>query len=478
MKSLVLALGICCAGQVATAQTISGDWNGSLAVQGTTLPIVFHIKDSAGIYSASFDSPKQMAYNLPCSGVMVSGDTVRLLMKNLGARYEGVLEADKKNSKGIFYQGALSLPLELTKTSEVATRHELKRPQTPRPPFPYFSEDVLYTGADTSIQIGGTFTYPQDKVFKKYPAVLLITGSGQQDRDESIFEHKPFAVIADYLTRNGFAVLRVDDRGIGKSTGTYRTSTTADFAADVAAGVDYLKTRKDVDLANIGLIGHSEGGIIAPMVASQRKDIRFIVLLAGPGVPVKELMQRQIADVGEAAGVPAQEMEQYKPLYGQLVETFLQEADPALANKKAIDLFDAWQRTTTAAVVEKTTGVKDEKSKIAFINSFAAQLSSPWFNYFMRMEPAQYLKNIHCALLALNGDKDIQVAASPNLEAIRKTMLEQTVKTFKVQSLPGLNHLFQHCNTCSVDEYGELEETFAPEALELITNWIKQITGR
>jgi pimeloyl-ACP methyl ester carboxylesterase len=206
------------------------------------------------------------------------------------------------------------MPLAMKKTSDVVTTKEIKRPQTPKPPFPYKSEDVEYDNADRSIHFGATFTVPLPdpnvNYFRApvYPTVLLITGSGKQDRDETIFDHKSFAVIADYLTRQGIAVLRVDDRDIGKTTGNFNTATSADFAKDVEAGLNYLKTRQDVDTGNIGLLGHSEGGMIAPMVASKRNDVKFIVLLAGPGVKISELMEQQSVDMAATSGTPAKSL--------------------------------------------------------------------------------------------------------------------------------------------------------------------------
>ncbi|MBL0357810.1 MAG: alpha/beta hydrolase [Chitinophagaceae bacterium] len=464
------------------SQSISGNWEGILNIQGTEIPIVFHIKDSSGKLSATFDSPKQMAYNLPCNSVFLNGDSLVLQMKNLGGKYEGLLTGDKKNLGGKWFQGGGSLLLDLKKTSDVVTSHELKRPQTPKAPFNYYSEEVIYFNPDKSIQFGASFTRPAKWTAKldeiKYPVALLITGSGQQDRDATLFEHKSFAVIADYLTKQGIAVLRVDDRGKGKTTGNISASTSADFAIDVEAGIEYLKNRNDVDISNIGLIGHSEGGLIAPMVASKRKDIKFIVLLAGPAVPIIDLMEQQAIDVAATAGVSKEQLELYRPLYRNIVNAIINQNNPSIALENATAIFNRWQTKTPAATVKNTTNVTDEKSKAAFIGTFANQLSIPWYRYFMKVNPADYLSKLNCAVLALNGEKDIQVAADLNLAVIQKIMAAQKVHSFKVQKMPGLNHLFQHCETCSVEEYGELEETFAPEALQLIGNWIKEVVAK
>lgn len=477
MKKLFVLTATVVSFLISRSQSITGNWEGALQVQGTELPAIFHIfQDSTGKLTATFDSPKQMAYGLPCSKISITGDSVFIEMKGFSAQYAGLLQADNKTLTGNWSQGGMSLPLDFKKTSDVATKKEIKRPQTPKPPYHYFSEDVIYHNADRSIQFGATFTFPKNPVLKKYPAVILITGSGQQDRDETIFEHKPFAVIADYLTNQGIAVLRVDDRGKGKTTGDVKNATSADFAKDVEAGIDYLRSRPEVDITNLGLIGHSEGGMIAPMVASKRKDIKFIVLLAGPGVPIIDLMEQQSMDVLASNGVSKNDIDQFRPLYKNVMTAAINENDSATAAKNIISLFTYWQSKTGPATVKNTTGVTNEKSRDDFAAAIVSEIKEPWFNYFIKFKPANYLSKLHCAVLALNGEKDIQVAAAPNLEAIRKIMAEKMVKTFTVQALPGLNHLFQHCKTCTVAEYGETEETFSPQALQIIGNWIKEVT--
>jgi hypothetical protein len=474
MKRILFIVSALCYSSIAICQSITGNWEGTLNIQGTELPIILHIKiDSANKLLASFDSPKQNAYNLPCSDVLVKEDSLFITMKMVNGKYEGLLSDDKKAATGKWFQGTSSLPLDIKKTSDIATTKEIKRPQTPKPPFTYQSVEVSYFNADKSIEFGATFTSPSKTPGKKYPAVLLITGSGKQDRDETIFDHKSFAVIADQLTKNGIAVLRVDDRGMGKTTGNYNTATSADFAKDAAASINYLKTLPNVDTANIGIIGHSEGGLIAPILASERKDIKFIVLLAGPAQPIINLMESQAVDVAAAAGVPMADLELYRPLYRNLVTAILSEKDATTATKKATDVFNYWQNKNTAKVILNTTGVTDDKSKTAFINTFVKQLQSPWFSYFMQFDPGRYLTKVKCKVLAFNGEKDIQVAAKANLAAIQKA-----IPTATIHSMPGLNHLFQHCIKCSVDEYAEIEETFSPEVLQLMTDWIKEATEK
>lgn len=462
------------------AQNIVGNWEGTLQIQGTELPIIFHItKDNNGKHSATFDSPKQKAFNLACSDVVIREDSVILIMQILKGRYAGKLSDTKLQLSGNWFQGNNALPLHLVKTSNVPTTNQLNRPQTPKPPFPYKSENVEYDNADKSIHFGATFTVPLPdpnvNYFRApvYPTVILITGSGKQDRDETILGHKPFAVIADYLTRQGMAVLRIDDREMGITTGDFSKSTTADFANDVEAGMAYLKTRLDVDVNTIGLIGHSEGGLIAPMVAAKRKEVKFIVLLAGPGINIMDMMEQQSADVMASAGISKPDIALYRPLYKSLVMAIINAKDSVTASKNAMAVFKNWQSDKTAGTIKNTTGVEDEKDISTFTTVFLKQLISPWYRYFMTVNPEDYLIKTDCPVLALNGEKDIQVSASQNLNGIKLALEKNKNKNFKIIKMPGLNHLFQHCITCTADEYGDLEESFDIATLAIIADWIK-----
>ena len=482
MKNIIIAVCTVIITSTAFGQYLTGNWEGKLDVKGVMVPLVFHIiKDSIGNLAASFDSPLQKAFNLPCNEVIIKQDSVIFLMKILNGKYAALLSGDEKTMHGTWYQGGGQLALDMVKTSDVATLKEIKRPQTPKPPFPYTSEDVQYYNANKNIRFGATFTKPyiapnESPTKKKYPAVLLITGSGPQDRDETLLNHKPFAVIADYLSRRGVAVLRVDDRGMGSSTGIFDQATTADFAKDVEAGIAYLETREDVNIKKIGLLGHSEGAMIAPIVASRNPIVSFIVLLAGPGIRITELMEQQSIDVATASGIPAKELVQYRTLYHQLMNTIIYEKDTTIAIGKATSIFKLWQKGKPASLVMNTTGVSDEGSLHAFVQSFVHQLSGTWFSYFIKINPVVYLEKVKCPTLALNGEKDVQVSAGPNLNGIRKALNKAKNIHFETKVLPGLNHLFQHCTKCSVDEYADLEETFAPEALKIIGDWITGIT--
>ncbi|MBK8953694.1 MAG: alpha/beta fold hydrolase [Chitinophagaceae bacterium] len=347
MKKLILvALVLICSIPFLYAQTgkFHGIWEGKLNL-GVELRIVFHITDSSGQLHASADSPDQNAFGLTCDSVFTGGNnSIFIKMKALGASYTGKLTSDSV-IEGKFVLRT-NFPLSLKKTNKVTER---KRPQTPKPPFEYKNEDVIYENAARSLKYGATISIPKGD--GPFPAAILITGSGAQNRDEEILGHKLFAVIADHLTRNGIVVLRVDDRGVGKSTGKFEEATTADFASDVSNGVDYLLTRNEVDKTKIGLIGHSEGGMIAPMVATKRKDINYIILLAGPGVKTLDLLIEQTGAIMISSGVSEKAVLSYKPLYRKLLIKTINETDTAKALKKVKKLTEKWAGSTDTALL-------------------------------------------------------------------------------------------------------------------------------
>jgi pimeloyl-ACP methyl ester carboxylesterase len=317
--------------------------------------------------------------------------------------------------------------------------------------------------------MGATITIPEGK--GPFPAALLITGSGPQNRDEEIMGHKTFAVLADHLTRKGFIVLRVDDRGVGKSTGNFANATSADFANDVSSGIDYLLTRPEVNKKKIGLIGHSEGGMIAPMLATQRKDIDFIVLLAGPGVKIIDLMTEQNAAVLRSVNMSKEAIEAYLPFYKEAISQIISAPDTATAYKAADALLKKWIAKTNEEIVTQL-GMKDRSAQQSKLSTLSKQLSTPWFKYFLTFDPQPYLQKLQCKVLAINGGKDIQVIASQNLPGIETSLKKSKSKVYDIKELSGLNHLFQTCHKCTLQEYGELEETFSPVALQLVGDWM------
>jgi pimeloyl-ACP methyl ester carboxylesterase len=319
-------------------------------------------------------------------------------------------------------------------------------------------EEVSYENTKARIKLAGTLTLPEKA--ENFPAVILISGSGAQDRDETIFEHKPFWVIADYLTRNGIAVLRVDDRGVGGSEGDTGNATSKDFAGDVMAGIKFLKTRKEIDPSKIGLIGHSEGGIIAPIAANKINEVAFVVLLAGPGIPGEQILYEQGRLIGLASGMTEEQVVQNQKNQEAIFNIIKTEKDSAVR-------LDRLQRTFTGGMYP----MMNEDQKTA-VDQQVAAVNSPWFHYFLTYDPRPALTKLKCPVLALIGEKDLQVPPKSNLPAIEKSLTDGGNKNFKTLELPNLNHLFQNCETGAVSEYGQIEETISPEVLEIVLTWI------
>jgi len=470
MKKLLFTLALSCfmLGSI-FSQTIFnpvGIWQGKLKVSpATELSIVIHIdKNEEGSLSATMDSPDQSAYGIKVDKITVSKDSLTFTVKAIGGKYVAVFNNDSLMLAGTWSQGAYSFPLNLKKTDKV---EEVKRPQLPIKPYPYNDEDVVFENKIDSIKLGGSFTFPKEG--NNFPAVVLITGSGWEDRDETIFNHKPFLVIADYLTKKGFAVLRFDDRGGGASTGNVAASTTLDFVKDVKAAVDYLKTRKEVDQNKIGLIGHSEGGLIAPIVATERNDIAFIIMLAGPGLTGEEILIRQTELISKAEGIPEEEIEKNMKLSKSIYAEFRKSKNSEDATERVKQLLEEY--------VQKLP--EKEKKEIgdpkAFVERQSKAVSSPWFRFFLTYDPVPVLEKIKCPVLALNGEKDLQVPPKEDLAAIEKALKKGGNKNYKTLLLPRLNHLFQTAQTGSPNEYGKIEETFSPVALGAIGDWLKEI---
>jgi len=425
-----------------------GTWEGVGDFGPLRLRIRFHVGTREdGSLGASLVSPDQSPAHVPVASVEVGEDgTVRFDIPSLGASYEGRVDDAAARIEGRFSQSGASFPLDLASIGVPVAR---KRPQTPEPPFPYREEEVSYPNPAAGNRLAGTLTLPEQGA--PFPAVILISGSGQQDRNEEIFGHKPFLVLADRLTRAGIAVLRVDDRGVGGSTGDVAGATSEDFAGDVAAGIDFLSARDDVRADRIGLVGHSEGGLIAPLVATRRDDVAFVVLLAGPGVSGAEILFDQAELLARAAGATDAFVEGNRAQQERIFAILRETADPALARQRLREVLD------------------DDAAALAQLD----QVASPWFRYFVLHDPAPILRELACPVLALNGELDLQVPCERNLAAIRAALEAGGNPDFEVRAYPGLNHLFQHAATGAVAEYGEIEETIAPQALDDVTNWIR-----
>lgn len=435
---------------------LDGDWAAAIPLpNGAAVRLILHVRTGPGGTVVTLDSPDQLAYGVPVHGLTHEGQKVVFTIN--GSRFEGALSADSKaidgTWTGVAYKGPLSFA-----SKPIATSGP-KRPQTPQPPFPYRTEEVVVQSAP-GVRLAGTLTLPQGK--GPFPAVVMITGSGAQDRDENILGHKPFAVIADRLTRDGIAVLRVDDRGFAKSTGDFASATDDDFAVDAAANVAFLRGRPDIDPARIGLIGHSEGGLVAPKVAAKDPRLAFIVLMAGPGVPLSEVLRAQRAALGPAMGLSPEQIKKS--------QTMLDHVDVAMRGAK--DEAEAQAR----AIKVITAEAGDLVQSPAQAKMLAEQLSSGWMRDLVDYDPRPTLAKVKCPILALNGSKDGQVPPDQNLPAIRGATKGNPDVT--IVELPGLNHLFQTAKTGAVGEYADIEETVAPIALDTMSSWIRKHVAR
>ena len=436
-----------------SGQEVVGQWNGILSVPGMQLRLVFNISKTANGFASTMDSPDQGAYGIPVTTASFENNILKLEITNAKIVYEGTL--DKNNIiVGNFKQSGQSFDLSLSK--EMVQKKVIVRPQEPQKPYGYYTEEVTFKNKVSNNILAGTLSLP--KKGGRFPVVILISGSGPQNRDGELLGHKPFLVLADYLTKHGIGVLRFDDRGVEKSTGDFKKATTFDFANDVQAGVEYLKTRREIDKKKIGLIGHSEGGVIAPIVARDSKDIDFIVLLAGTGIRGDKLMLLQKEIIERQMGVSENEIQNgqkiFKGAYDMIFKLYDEEFN--LSGK----INDYFKLQFSAKMNEQQ------------INALAAQITSPWFLYFLQFDPANELEKVRCPVLAINGDKDLQVPADVNIEAIKKALAKGGNKKIITKILPNLNHLFQECKTGLPDEYGTIEQTFSPIALEEITKWI------
>lgn len=414
-----------------TSSAQQGAWSGELNVMGTKLPLVFNLSSNG----CTMDSPTQGAKGIPVEMKSdAEGKTITITIPMIGAKFEGKMEGE--SISGTFTQNGFPLPLTLK-----AGKPEVKRPQTPVAPFPYKEESVSFT--NDSYTFGGTLTLPENCT-KQTPVVLMVTGSGQQDRDEELFDHKPFAVIADYLARNGIASLRYDDRGWGDKTVEFSNFTTDDFRKDAEAALKVLRER----FGKVGVLGHSEGGTIALMLAEEGKT-DFIVSLAGMAVSGKETLVQQNRQVMSSLGLPKEEMSHFLDVVNRLLDDIVQE-------KKVDEIYINDCPAELKPVLKKSL----------------EQANNPYIRHFITVDVSKQLDKIKCPVLALNGTKDTQVDCTTNTAALEKglTGCKHTVKKFD-----SLNHLFQHCTTGSVAEYQQIEVTIAPEVLDTIAKWINEL---
>jgi len=440
------------------AQDLTGFWAGKVDLPTVKLTLIFEFAQP-GNDTVKLDIPEQEANDLIGTILKVSDDSLVFRHEELNRTFYGEF-LNGSTVKGNWEKNKISIPVTLNKTETPPT---LKRPQSPQPPFPYLSEEVEYINSKSGLKLAGTLTIP--KKADGCPAVVLITGSGAQDRDETIFGHKQFFVIADYFARNGIAVLRVDDRGVGGSEGNIAVSTSEEFADDALAGINFLKTQKEIDSLKIGLIGHSEGGLIAPIAATTSNDVAFFIMMAGPGMIGEQILSEQNDLALSAAGMPEYVVKQNRAVQKTMFDVLKNEPDSALAHRElqiklSQGFYDGMNNEMKAQVDGRIKGI-----------------NSKWFRYFLTYNPQPTLSKVRCPVLALNGVKDLQVPVS-NLEAIEKAVKSGGNENVTVIAFENLNHLFQNCTTGAVAEYSQIEETIDPEVLEIMKDWILEVSSK
>lgn len=454
MKSLFFNLIFFLSVSTLFGQEIVGSWAGEINFQGNKLPLVFNIKQNGNELKTTMDSPMQGAKDIPVTSTTFEKNELEIKANEMGITYKGTLKNDK--IEGSFVQGQMSLPLILSKSI-------LKRPQTPKPPFDYIIEEVTFTNPTDNTILAGTLTLPKNK--KQFPIVILISGSGQQNRDSELFGHKEFWVIADDFAKKGIGVLRVDDRGIGGSNGASAAMTTQTFATDTNAAVAFLAQK---GFQNIGLIGHSEGGIIAPMVASQNKKVKFIIAMAGPGIAIDELLLLQTNALGKLSGASEVQLKSTQDLNRKLYAT--------VKNYKGNNLQDEVKKVLSTEIKKLPKDQQPSETEMeTFLEQQSKSLALPWYSYFLKMNPDEYWSKIKIPVLALNGTLDTQVISKENLNGIKTSLEKAKNKQFEIVELPNLNHLFQEAKTGSVEEYGQIEQTIAPQVLDKMSSWLLKL---
>jgi pimeloyl-ACP methyl ester carboxylesterase len=448
------------------AAAVHGYWRGQLKTPVAALTIGLTISSGKdGALAATLDSPDQGAMDIPVASITLTGRVLRAEVRRIGGVYEATLRDDGQALVGEWRQGPGAFPLTLERR-DPSERKPAPRPQDPKPPYPYTQEEVSYQNAKAGITLAGTLTMPKGSTSTSpAPAVLLLSGSGAQDRDESLMGHRPFLVLADHLTRQGIAVLRVDDRGVGGSTGKYTTSTLFDLADDAVAGVEFLKTRTGIDPARIGIIGHSEGGVVAPIAATKNNSVHFLVLMAGTGMTGEEILYAQGVLIARAQNAPEEMITRRRTFQERSFAVLKQEQDAAAADVKL------------RAVIAESFPNAGAAEKAALEASLGV-MNQPWFRTMLTYDPKPTLRKVTVPVLAIVGEKDLQVPPKENLALIEEALAAGGNKQVTIQMLPGLNHLFQTATTGAPSEYAQITETMAPAALQAVSDWLRARTAR
>ena len=450
-----------------------GDWLGKLNTGAISLRIVFHIKvDLAGKLTATMDSPDQSAYGLPVGDVTIADKAVKFDLPAVNGSLIGTLDDSGKVITGRWEQGGASLPITLTLSDTPIV--PVKRPQTPEAPFPYTETSITFSSLAKGITLAGTLTVPKGP--GPFPAAIFVSGSGGQDRDETMLGHKPFQVLADQLARLGIATLRYDDRGVGLSNGDQATGTSKDFANDAEGAHSFLKTAANIKRTKIGFIGHSEGALIAPMVAARNPDVAFVVMLAGPGVPGKDVILKQSEAIMKAMKASPAEIKKSRDSQLKIIAAVDAVVRKNPSKPDPIKLVAALKKETDAliAALPPADRIEAQKNR-AMVDAQVQQFATPWFRYFLNYDPRTALRKVKVPVLVMNGDKDLQVIASQNVSEVEKALRGSGNKRVTVRLMPGLNHFFQHAVTGSPQEYGTIDETFAPEAIKEIGAFIRSV---
>lgn len=441
-----------------------GVWQGILSAEGVEFFTSLSLNaDQNGKLTAVLNMPQQMILDFKNITLKHTNDSIWLNFAAFRAKYSAALINDTLH--GFWFQSGKEIKLNLGRTPEDEA-FSIRRPQTPQEPFPYYSENVKFYNKKAKLWLAGTLTLPD--TLKNWPVVVLVSGSGPQDRDESLLEHKPFLVIADYFTRHGIGVLRYDDRGVKESEGDFASATTYDFASDAEAAIDYLTKRKFIHKKQIGLAGHSEGGLIAILLGNNKK-LAFTISMAGVGIPCDELLVLQNDKILQGYG-KSDSMRNVMAKMNSALYNLIKLEDDAIELRKKIENL----------IMETMTGLSDEQIDEyglteTYVFTVLAQLNTPWFKSFLSIDPTKYLKNLKINFLAINGSKDVQVPADVNINAMKSLIQPKKEQIVDFKVFDGLNHLFQKCETGMTSEYAMIEETIDPEVLEYMVGWIKKV---
>ena len=445
------------------AGDLKGSWLGTINVGPIKLRLGFVIQAAKGeTIAAKLFSIDQGNSAIDVDAVEVQDDQVSLIVKPIGGSFAGTWNPETKEIAGEWKQGGQAFPLTLARVDVLPGA---LRPQDPQEPYPYLEEEVSFTNRKHDVTLNGTLTRPKGE--GPFAAVVLISGSGPQDRDESLLGHRPFLVLADALTRRGIAVLRFDDRDFDQPSAAFE-ATSEELSQDVLAGVELLRARPEIDAARIGLLGHSEGGLIAPMLAAKERGIAFIVMIAGPGLPGDQILQMQAERLLRHSGVDDDTLQQELARSRRTHEILQTEPDNEAALTKIAELF----QDSIAA-----SGEEERAAAEAMFDRQAKLLITPWFRYLIAYDPRHALTQVACPVLAVIGEKDSQVPPRENLPIIKAALEEGGNQDFVVRELAGLNHLLQPCESGMVDEYATIETTIDPDALDLIGDWIVSHAG-